>query len=168
MVFPRLQELMQREGMTEKFLACWFSTYPPASDDEIARLLATRPWLPKDYLEFLRLTDGAVLEMFAFYGLANGHDFPIANREFYVEPYGADDWFAVGHDPAGDTFVIHRSGSIATIGSDPPPDEPVPLCDSFRSLVEDVCCGERYSEYFGGPPEDSEWLDYLRAKGWSD
>ena len=52
MTFPRLQELMQREVMSEKFLACWFSTYPPAAEDEIARALASRPWLPKDYLEF--------------------------------------------------------------------------------------------------------------------
>ncbi|MCC9607985.1 SMI1/KNR4 family protein [Blastopirellula sp. JC732] len=158
---------MRREGMTERFLACWFNTYPPAPEEEITKLLATRPWLPHDYLEFLRMTDGAVLEMFVFYGLANGHVFPIARSEFYVKPYGSDDWVAVGQLPSGDAFVIHRSGSIATIGSDPLPDEPVPLCDSFQTLIEDICCGEWYTEFFGGPPVESEWLDHIRAKGWS-
>ena len=159
---------MQREGMSDKFQACWFSTYPPASDDDIAAQLSIRPWLPDDYLDFLRLTDGAVLEMFVLYGISDGHTFPISDKDFYVEPYGKDNWFAVGHDPAGDAFVIHRSGRIATIGSDPPPDQPVPLCDNFHELIENVCCGQRYIEYFGGPPGESEWLDYLRLQGWVD
>lgn len=168
MSFSHLKKLMVRDGMSDAFQACWFRTFAPASEENIARLLATHSWLPADYLDFLRLTDGAVLEMFVFYGLADGHDHTIHDRGFYVEPYGKDDWFAVGHDPAGDAFVIHRSGSIATIGSDPPPDQPVPLCDNFQTLIEDVCCGSRYSEYFGGPPEESEWLDYLRLQGWSE
>lgn len=166
MTFPRLQKLMQREGMSDKFQFCWFQTYPAASEDDIAAQKAARPWLPDDYVEFLRLTDGAVLEMFVLYGIAEGHTHSIENKDFYVEPYGEDDWFAVGHDPAGDAFVIHRTGGIATIGSDPPPDEPVPLCDTFHELIEDVCCGPRYIEYFGGPPDDSDWLDYLRGQGW--
>ncbi|MEP3482408.1 MAG: SMI1/KNR4 family protein [Fuerstiella sp.] len=153
--------------MSGQFQACWFSTYPPAVDADIDSQLAERPWLPDDYLEFLRLTDGAVLEMFVFYGIRDGHTFPIANKGFYTEPYG-DDWYAVGHDPAGDAFVLHRTGRVATIGSDPPPDEPVPLCDTFHELIENICCGQRYIEYFGGPPkpDESEWLDHLRLQGW--
>jgi hypothetical protein len=168
MGFLRLQKLLERDGMSEMFQACWFTAYPPASEKDIAQLLATHSWLPKDYLEFLRMTDGAVLEMFVFYGLANGHDFPLADQGLYLELYGTEDWLVVGHDPAGDAFVIHRSGSIATIGSDPPPDEPVPLCDNFQTLIEDICCGPRYTEYFGGSQKNSEWLDYLRANGWAD
>ncbi len=152
--------------MSAEFQFCWFSTYPPASEHAIAAQLSVRRWLDEDYLSFLRLTDGAVLEMFVFYGLSDGHTFPISDKGFYVEPYGKDDWLAVGHDPGGDAFVIHRSGRIATIGSDPPPDEPVPLCDSFHELIEVVCCGQRYVDYFGGSPDESEWLDHLRLQGW--
>lgn len=165
MRFPKLKQLILRDGMSDKFQACWFRTYSPSSDDDINAQLAVRPWLSKDYVDFLRLTDGAVLEMFVFYGIADDHISPIADKGFYTAPYG-NDWYAIGHDPAGDAFVIHRSGLIATIGSDPPTDEPVPLCDSFHELIENVCCGQRYIDYFGGAIDDSEWLEHLRLKGW--
>ena len=165
MRFPRLKQLMQREGMSDRFQSCWFVTHSPAAETDINAQLAERPWLPDDYVEFLRMTDGAVLEMFVLYGIADGHTYPIADKGFYTEPYG-DDWYAVGHDPAGDAFVIHRTGRVATIGSDPPPDEPVPLCDDFHQLIENVCCGQRYVDYFDGGMNDSEWLDHLRLQGW--
>ena len=157
---------MRREGMSEAFQACWFQAYPPASEDDLAELKAVRPWLPDDYVEFLRLTDGAVLEMFVLYGAAEGHPHSIKNRSFYIEPYGKDDWFPVGNDPAGDAIVIHRSGRIATIGSDPPPDQPTCLCDTFHELIEEFCCGPRYIEYFRGSPDGSDWLEHLRSQGW--
>ena len=167
MLFPRLQSLMRREGMTEKFRFCWFQTYSPADKQHIATQLSSRPWLPKDYLEFLNITDGAILEMFVFYGIADGHPHQIPDEDIYAEPYSTDDWFTVGNDPAGDAFVIHRSGKIATVGSDPPPDEPVPLCDSFRELIEEICCGPRYVDYFGGVPIDNEWFAHIKSKGWA-
>jgi hypothetical protein len=164
--FPRLQILMRREGMSEKFQFCWFKTYPAASEDDIAAQKTSRPWLPDEYIDFLRLTDGVVLEMFVLYGITAGHEFSIKNNDFYVEPYGKDDWCVIGHDPAGDAFVMHRTGRIATVGSDPPPDKPVHLCDNFHELIEDICCGSRYIDYFGAPPEESDWLDYLIGQGW--
>ncbi|MCA9070816.1 MAG: SMI1/KNR4 family protein, partial [Planctomycetaceae bacterium] len=163
MSFPRLQKLMQRDGMSDKFQTCWFRIYSPASEDEIAAQLVKRPWLSEDYLEFLRLTNGATLEMFVLYEIREA-----GKKDDCVEPFGSEDWFPVGHDPSDDVFVIHRSGCVATISSDPPPEEPIPLCDTFPELIEDVCCGPRYIPYFGGTKNETEWFDYLRGQGWVD
>ncbi|EMI56763.1 Cell wall assembly and cell proliferation coordinating protein, KNR4-like domain protein [Rhodopirellula sallentina SM41] len=154
--------------MSREFQACWFSDYPPATADNLRRLSTKHPWIPNDYLEFLRNTDGVVLETFVFYGTADGHDFPMSGRGYYVDPYGPDDWIAVGHDAAGDGLLIGRSGGVASVGSDPPPDNPVPVCDTFHELIESVCCGERYSGYFGGGLDDSDWSNYLTARGWQN
>ena len=73
---------MQREGMSDRFQSCWFVTHSPAAETDINAQLAERPWLPDDYVEFLRMTDGAVLEMFVLYGIADGHTYPIADKGF--------------------------------------------------------------------------------------
>lgn len=167
-MFPRLRSLITRQGMSRSFQACYFESWPPASNAQLKSLLDSVPWLPSEYVEFLATTNGCVLEFFIFYGLGVDHPFPSDQRQRIIESYGRDQWFAVGHDCAGDVIAINKSGVVATAGSDPPPDQPIPLCKDFRSMIEDICCGQGYSDYFNGDVENSEWFGLIKSLGWAN
>jgi len=165
--FTRLKELLTRRGMSERFQACWLDSYEAATEKQLDSLRQHVPWLPDDYLEFLRITNGCVLECFVFYGIGTDHPFSIEKHQSIVDYYGRDAWLACGHDASGDMLAIGRDGTVALAGSDPPPDEPVPLCDSFHSLIEDICCGQGYVDYCRGSIEGSEWFAHIAARGWA-
>ena len=107
-----------------------------------------------------------MLEFFVFYGLGEGHPFPSEKNQWQVEEYGSDRWFAVGHDCSGDLIAIKQDGGIGTAGSDPPPDEPIQLCSTFHDLIERVCCGEGYAQYFSDKVDESDWFAHIRSQGW--
>ncbi|MCO8124945.1 SMI1/KNR4 family protein [Stieleria sp. TO1_6] len=164
--FPRLARLLTREGMTDRFVSSYFEAQPPASDSQIDKLRRSVPWIPDDYVEFLRLTNGCRLEFFVFDGLGDDTPDPIAKNQWQLDDYGRDRWLAIGRDSGGDVFALGLGGAVGTISFDPPPESPVPLCDDFQTLIEHVCCGNGYADYFGGDVADSDWHSHIASFGW--
>jgi hypothetical protein len=108
-----------------------------------------------------------VLETFVIFGLGREHPHSFERHQWIVKPYGADKYVAIGSDPGDRTFLLHESGNVYSVGTDPPPDAPEYLCPSFTTLVDEIFCGPKFSEYFGGRRQDSDWYLFLRSQGWA-
>lgn len=154
--------------MSERFGACYFDSREAASNTILNGLRSRWSWLSEEYLDFLRVTNGCVLEFFVFYGAGINDSVTVETCQHVAEPYGNDRWFVAGHDASGDALVLGQSGDVGLIGTDPPPDEPTRLCSGFHELIEHVCCGPGYADYFGGDVDESEWFEFIRARGWTE
>ena len=65
--YPRLKELITKRDMDEMFQACWFSCNEPISDRDWKKALTAIPWLPNEYGDFLKVSNGCVLHVDVFY-----------------------------------------------------------------------------------------------------
>ncbi len=130
------------------------------------------PYLPPDYLELLRLTDGIQLYMFIIWGTGT---YPYSDvrrdNEMWAEIWADADippgsFFAFGEDAAGAAFAFDSQGVVFQFEVDPPDGVPHWVADRFSDLLEDVFMGPGYFRYFSSGIDANEWTAYLEEQHW--
>lgn len=162
----KLKHLISGSDMTEGFRMCFFDCSDPIDENKSDILKAKIPWIPETYLDLLKISDGMTFEFFVIYSSAELWD-----RQYPLADYGGNKkYVCLGHDSSGDAFVADKDGKIYYIPTDPPPNEPLFLCENFEYLIDRIFCGPEYVEYFGGRENvegQSEWYDYLVKNKWA-
>lgn len=163
--------LMLRESRErEKGLLFVFDVAPEGASEEFLRSLREQaPFVAPEYIEFLRLTDGAQLDYFLIHG-SDGSPFGSVRRTNmrWKEVIDATQELVIASDAAGSAFVMRKDGRILQFPNDPPDrEQAVFVAPSFDSLLDEVFMGDRYFSLFPfGVSDDNDWVAFLTRQGW--
>ena len=150
-----------------------FSASPAgATDAFIAHVVRRFPFVSEEYLDFLRLTDGAQIEMCVFFGSEDsrqGSLFHAASRwRNIIDLHGG---LPVGEDAGGACFVLNTQGAIRLVENDPPTSENgVLLAASLGEFFGDILMGPRFPALYGKQSLSqlaNAWTKYLGDRGWA-
>jgi hypothetical protein len=129
-------------------------------------LTARYPFLPADYLEFLRTCDGAQLDHCVLFG-SGRHGFPSLGdleRRWTTEP-GAEQ-FPFGEDSGGGALFISADVTVGLAEPQAPHEQRI-IAGSFNEFLDEVLMGRQYAALFPyGPPTADPWLAFLQQQGW--
>ncbi|HXK59512.1 MAG TPA: SMI1/KNR4 family protein [Acidobacteriota bacterium] len=136
-------------------------------DEFIQTLVEKFPFLPADYLEFLRFTDGAQLDLFVLFGSGESSFPPLESlMRRWAEVLPPREACPIGEDSGGGVFWIAPDGRVHLHYIDSAESEA--LAQSYGELLSEVFLGPRYLSLFPrGATARNEWLLYLREKGWA-
>ncbi len=142
-----------------------------APESALRELQELCPYLPPDYLEFLRLADGIRLDMFVICG-TGASPFPEVRHlnKILAETWAnadipPDSFFAFGEDAGGGAFAFDSQGAVFLFEVDPPDGVPHWVADRFSDLLEDVFMGPGYFSFFS-PDYTNDWTAYLEEQHW--
>ena len=119
-----------------------------------------------DYLAFLQAYDGLQVDMFTVFGSPES-GFPglLSRIEAWRGILDLARFLPVSEGAAGDIFCLSRDGSVCLVAVDPPYTV-TRVCSSFSELLDDFFMGSHFLDLFPLGRSDSEWLDFLRERGW--
>jgi hypothetical protein len=142
-----------------------------APEEFLSTLVATYPFLPQEYLDFLRTTDGLQIDMCMVYGsgMTPFRSIPQA-AELWRPILNLSRFCPIGEDASGRCFAVNREGEVWRFDHDPPDTGNArKLASSFSDFLDNVLMGSRFVELFDGHwanRRDNEWTQHMRQVGW--
>ncbi|WP_144393899.1 SMI1/KNR4 family protein [Pleionea sediminis] len=144
-----------------------------ATPSEVSQLTNKFPYVPKDYIRFLTLCNGADIAQVRFFGTDEYED----NQEIYSDVYPEDSWYVFGADAGGDPVMLNVKGFIAIGLSKSISSEYRILAGNFSEFLNDVIMGSNHPLLFGVNKsefqefiqkeiEEDPWLEFLVDHKW--
>jgi len=141
--------------------------------DFISNLKIEYPFVTKDYIEFLELTDGADIAQCRF--LEKSNFYSVSNS--YNDIYAKETWMPFGYEAGGDPLLLHSSGKIALGDCKANKDTFVFLADDFSKFISEVIMGQKYASlfrvhvqhynnFYKNELEDDPWLAFIVKNEW--
>lgn len=150
-----------------------FDSFPGASEEKISKLKQKYPFVAEEYLNFLVTTNGMLIDAIVLYGLENDQYISIHEAEKIWNFFrgAGQDWIPIGKDSSGDCFILCPDGRIRCIDNTMDDiSEGEIVSDSFSIFLNDFLMGSRYLElylpYTWKEEDETDWIKYLRSKGW--
>jgi len=144
-----------------------------AKNDFLEKIKLEYPFVTDDYLNFLRMTDGADIAQCSFLETNNFDDF----ASQYGQTYSKKTWMPFGFEAGGDPLLLHFSGKIAMGDGKANHENVVFLANNFSDFLNNVLMGSKYasifrieednfSEFYQNEVEDDPWLAFLVKRNW--
>lgn len=150
-----------------------FSAYPGASGEMIIALKDKYPFVDEEYLDFLKASNGIVIETIVLYGLENDQFISmhkVETRLSSVRGVGQDG-IPIGHLPSNDYIILCIDGKVRIINylmTDLL--EGDIIAESFSIFLNDFLMGSRFLELWlpgiWTEEDETDWTRFLRSKGW--
>ena len=122
-----------------------------------------------EYLEFLKVTDGATFASCVICG-SDTSVYPLAKAEMMscsAMPIGS---IPIGMNGSGDPFILLSTREVALGNRLPYRSDLDVLAPNFGKFLEDVMMGPLFPKAFSTTWEqivENEWTAYLRLRGWN-
>lgn len=148
-------------------LVMHFEYAPPAPTQFIEQMVTDFPYVPSNYLEFLRYSDGIRLDWFVLFGSGESKFQSVHALSKRWQPIiGERRMLPIGENADGDVFVL--TGSTLELLPQPQYGESKVLTTDFDELLNDFFLGAKFPHLFGDQvrPDDG-WLALLRELGWA-
>ena len=144
-----------------------------ASDAAISLIHQKYLFLPQDYFDFLRVTDGADIAQCRLFGSTKY----IRASEIYTEVYPEETWFVFGAESGGDPLLIGCTGKVIIGAGKSYSGEFELLPNSFSDFLSEVIMGPKYPMIFGikesgfsafvkAEEKEDPWLAFLIERKW--
>jgi hypothetical protein len=119
-------------------------------------------WLPASYEAFLRYTDGAQIDTFVLAGSEQSDLLSIDSlMELWSDNTELVGCLPIGEDADGSVLFLAPSGTVRSLGTDPPAGA-MDLAPSFDVFLDEMLLGPRYSELWPyGLPAGDAWQAIL-------
>lgn len=138
--------------------SCW-------QPNELELLLKPYPYVPKEYIDFIKEFDNLGLSFTTFYGSKAGDVISLAEEIEYWRQYLKEDYFPFGKDVDGSVFTINRNKEIILFWrEDFECKDPIKVANSFEEFVGECLMGKRYHEE--ADIENDSYYDLLKSLGW--
>jgi hypothetical protein len=146
------------------------------ANSETLSVLSTKyPFISEEYIEFIRVTDGADIAQCRLYGSSEyAH-----GEEMYSGEYKNNEWFPFGHEAGGDPLLLEHSGKVAIGTGKSVSGEFEYIANNFSEFLSEILMGtnypsifrigkENYSEFIQRELEsgDDPWLNFLVKQKW--
>ncbi|GHC49171.1 hypothetical protein GCM10007100_13830 [Roseibacillus persicicus] len=131
-------------------------------------LTAEFGFIPKDYLRFLEVTDGADLVQCVFYCVGESEFLHFNNGEVYKEEYPKSEWYVFGHNAGGDPLLLSIDGTVHVGFGKSVKGESRQIADSFSEFLSLVVFGQNFGMLYGESADLAEdaWFAFLNKQGW--
>lgn len=151
-------------------LSIVFSDRQAASDHFLDSLKRRFPSIDREYIAFLRETDGIQIDMYQLFGSEQSGFTSISEGIQRWAPIIGSDGVPIGEDPSGDCIVLMLDGQVRLVDKtmDHAHDGRV-LADSFSDFITQVLMGPLFPTLFPNgwtPDHENEWTQYLRQQSW--
>lgn len=134
------------------------------------------PFVQEDYLEFLKISDGADI---AQCRLLSEREFK-SGSSLYSDRYLKYEWMPFGYEAGGDPLLLNRNGKIFLGEGKSSSNDALFIADSFSDFLCNVLMGQRYAsifrvldtsdqlEFYNEELEegDDPWLTFLVKNNW--
>ena len=142
-----------------------------AGEAFLQRLVERHPFLPDDYLLFLRQCDGLQIDMCVLYGSGATSFRSIAQASAsWHDVIDVNNYCPIGEDSGGSCFALSRDGAVWRFDQDPPDAHAArKMAATFSEFVDSVLMGARFPDLFDGKWQnrnDNEWSQHLKEQGW--
>lgn len=134
--------------------------------NELDSILKTYPWVPKEYINFIKKYDNIGIAWVVFYGSENGNIIPLGKEIEYWRNEGMpEDYFPFGKGPGGEVYVFNKEGHVIEFADDDYDFEhPKFIASSLQEFVEDCLMGKRYADF--NRIENDRYYAFLQLQGW--
>ena len=143
-----------------------------AKESFLNKLESDYPFVPDDYVRFLRMTDGATIAQCRFLGSANFDSL----APLHSDTYPKNDWLLIGLDPGGDPLLLHKTRKVAIGEGKSSSGNFEVLASNFGEFLCDVLMGQRFASvfrvrddhqrFYEGEIDQDPWIAYLVKQGW--
>ena len=168
----KISETQEYAGSADEMIMV-FSAYPGASGEMINRLKNKYPFADEEYLDFLKTSNGIVIETIVLYGLNDNQYNSMHDAEDlwgFVRGVGQDG-IPIGHFPSGDCLILCIDGKVRIINYTMTDIlEGDIIAESFSTFLNDFLMGSRFLElwlpHIWKEEDETLWTQFLRLKGW--
>jgi SMI1 / KNR4 family (SUKH-1) len=140
------------------FENCW-------QQDELEELVREYPYLPSEYIDFIKEFDGCGLAWVTFYGSKNSPIIPLREEIDYWFDKLKGDYFPFGKDASGSIYLFDRKGRVLLFDKyDYEFENPKIIAENFVEFVDKCLLGKRYEEF--NYIEKDGFYNFLKSQGW--
>ena len=144
-----------------------------ASESFLKQLKEEYPFLPLDYFEFLKFTNGADIAQCVLVG----NDNFTMTVENYSDVFEKENWMPFAWAAGGDPLLIHKSGKVALGEGKKNKQEYIFVAGSFSEFLNEVLLGQKlgniywlsedeHQSFYKEEKEDDTWIEYLIEQNW--
>ncbi len=138
-------------------------------ESALGKLLASFPFLPDEYIDFLAITNGAQLDHCVLFG-TDTSSFPVLDdlHRRWKELFPPNNYFCFGEDSGGGVFYLQTDGSVWLAEPQAPHSKRV-ISSGFGYFLDEILMGSKYATILFpfGTFQGDELLEFLKREGWA-
>lgn len=156
----------KQEGYTGPYLLDISTEKTSWTEEEISELKVRFPFLPEDYLEFIRKYDSLGLAWFVFFGSKKSKIIPLREELDYWAQQMRKNYFPFGKDVGGGIFAFNKKGEIIYFSVDDYQwGTPIFIASNLEEFIGTCLLGRRYGEF--DSIKNNTFYDFLKDQGWA-
>ncbi len=150
-------------------LAIVFGLSKSGAPEEFLQVLQTKYcFIDADYLQFLRMTDGAHIDSCVLRG-SGSSSFPSISEAISIwhGSLGGPNDLPIGEDYSSRCIAMNFKGQILLYEHNPSgPQPPTLLASCFAEFLDEIVMGHEYDRLYSGIDDNDQWIAYLKQQGW--
>jgi hypothetical protein len=128
--------------------------------DEIELLVPPYPWLPQEYIDFIKEFDNFGLAFVTFFGSKKAKGIPLAEELEYWFQYLKGEYFPFAKDADGSVFTFNKNGEVIWFAhEDFECEEPIKVADNFADFIGEYILGKKTTA-------GTSFYELLQSLGW--
>jgi hypothetical protein len=161
----KLEEENAKNGYGGEYFIDISYVIPKWQPNELETLIKPYPWLPEEYINFVKEFDNLGLAFCVFYGSVGSKGILLSDEIKYFKSIIGKNYFPFGKDADPSIFTLDKSGAVWRFDRVDWYKTKEKYADSFQGFVEDCLMGKRYHEFT--TIKGDTYYDLLKSLDWT-